>query len=169
MRRPKELQMDFRWIPGLLVTTLLFGAGCGPDDKDDGPAYEVSSGNLTGTIAGEQFAFVSGFATDLFGDGEYWIELHGSETEDPCNTFGYEDEPHVIISTSPEAKDIDLGLTNNITFAYPSGDTSENDVSTTGRLIIDEVSEESVSGGLYARFEDHEVDGHFTVPFCPDE
>ncbi len=160
-----------RTVGFLASTLLLVGVGCGPGEEDE-ESYEVSSETLTGTVAGESFTFTSGFAADLFDDGEYWVELHPSDAEDPCDPFAYEEEPHIIISTTPEPADIDLSFSNNITFAYPAEDVSENDVSTQGRLIIDKANEETVEGGLYAIFESdgksHEVDGQFTVPFCPD-
>lgn len=157
---------------GLLAGALLLvGIGCGPGDEEE-EGYEVSSSDLTGDIAGESFAVGSGFASDPFEDGEYWIELHASEVDDPCDPFAYESEPHIIISTTPEPKDVGLSLSNNITFAYPDGDSSQNDISTQGRLIIDQANEETVKGGLYAIFssdgKSHEVDGQFSVPFCAD-
>lgn len=155
--------MNHRISTAIALTTLFFAA-CGPDDEEE--SYEISSSELSGTVAGQPFTVKSGYAEDKFGDGELWIELHPTEVEDPCDPFAYESEPHIIISTTPEVKDVSLSLQNNITFAYQDGDTSQNDVATTGRLVIDVADDSKIAGGLYATMDEHEVDGQWEVPVC---
>lgn len=160
--------MTNRLMKSLALAATLLVAACGPGDDDD-ETYEVSSSALSGSIGGETFEFKSGYAEDKFDDGELWVELHMQEVEDPCDPFAYESSPHIIISTTPEPKDVSLSLQNNITFAYQDGDTSQNDIATTGRLIIDSADGETLTGGLYAIMNANEVDGQFEVPICVSE
>lgn len=148
----------------LATSVTLFGSACGGEEEEE--RHEVSTSELSGTVAGEPFTVEGGYAEDKFGDGELWVELFSEPLEDPCNTFTYPTGPSIIISTTPEEKDVDLSLQNNITFSYQEGDTSANDVSTDGRLIIESVGDTLV-GRLYATFGDHEVDGRFEVEVCP--
>ena len=148
-----------------LTICIVCSAACGPDSEGKSTTHEISQSLLAGAIAGEAFEFKSGWAADVFGDGEYWVELHGTEVEDPCASRQFPDGPFIILSVLPEPSDANLTLQHNITFAH--GD-AENDVATTGRLVIDGVAEGTLSGGLYATMREHEVDGTFSVPVCSE-
>lgn len=146
------------------LAIVMFGAACGSDEGKGADRYEVAQSALSGTIAGETFEAKSGFAADVFGDGEYWVELHASVVEDPCSRQ-FPQGPHIILRATPEPMDAPLGLQNNITFAYGE---AQNDIATTGRLIIDGVDGDRLTGGLNAVMKDSAVDGTFDVPVCAD-
>lgn len=142
---------------------VMFGTACGADDKDgDGGGFEIAQGALAGQIAGMPFETKSGFARDVFNDGEYWIELHDAEVEDPC-AMSFPDGPHIILRSDGQPMDAALSLQNNITFTYGE---AQNDIATTGRLVIDGIDGDMLSGGLYAKMDASEVDGTFSVPVC---
>lgn len=157
--------MNTNMVKGAVSLALvMFGVACGSDEGGKSGGYEVSQSALTGTIAGEAFEAKSGFAKDFFGDGEYWVELHNTEVEEPCSAQ-FPAGPHIILSVKPEPMDQALSLQNNITFAHGE---AENDIATSGRLIIDGVQGDRLTGGLIAEMGDSEVDGTFDVKVCAD-
>ncbi len=159
--------MNARTVKGAVaVTLMMFGAACGGDENKDGKGgYDIASSPLEGQIGGEAFQVKSGFAADVFGDGDYWVELHATESEDPCSRQ-FPSGPHIILTTDLQPADTALGLQNNITFTYGE---AQNDIGTTGRLVIDGVSDGRLTGGLYASMRDNEVDGTFDVVVCGNE
>ncbi len=129
------------------------------------PGDSILEQPLTGVVAGSAFVFASGFAMDLFEDGELWIELHSTPNDEPC-ARNFDAAPHIILSATGEPEDGPLGLANNITFAYDEDDGAMNDIATKGRLVIDGIQGEVLSGGLRATMGDHHVNGTFAVPVC---
>ncbi len=163
-----------QWTKWLAVGLVMFGAACGGEEEDELP--EISSQTLTGTVNGESFTAVSGTAEDVFDDGEYWISIHGAEPKDgdPCGFQAYEiGAPEIIATVPAEAGDYEVGFLGDsvgVTFAFQSDDgESENYVATSGRLIIEEIADGVVRGGLIASTEDHEADGQFEVTICDGE
>ena len=127
--------------------------------------FEISDEVLSGTVAGEPFVFTSGSAQDVFGEGELWIDLYTVEVEDPCGFAVNPDGAKIIITSDGQPSDDALSLANNITFSYGEG---QNDVATTGRLVIDGIDGDVLTGGLYAVMGDHIVNGRFEVPVCAE-
>lgn len=148
-----------------LCTLMLFTAaiGCGPDDDDKAPGVEVADQTLSGEFAGEPFEFRSGWAADIFGDGEYWIELGPAESDDPCASRTSSDRK-LLFQVPPEPMDERLSFNNNVTFSYGEG---QNDIAVSGRLIIERF-DDRVVGGLNASTTDHQVNGTFDIPVCEE-
>ena len=140
--------------------------GCSSEGGGD---HEISDQTLQGTINAADWTFVSGFADDLFGDGELWIELYAVAPAggDPCSFSAYSGEASIILSVAPDPIDVELSLSTNITFNYEDDGQTENDIGTEGRLIVDKSTDDTIGGGLYAVFESSEVDGNWEVPICP--
>lgn len=158
-----------RWFSLVMFALIPALSACGPAD-DEEEVYDVSTSPLSGTVAGESFSVASGFARPGFEEGELSIELHPVEVEDPCALSAFTDSRRMILfSIVSEPQDVELGFGTGqtVTFAYEDADGGfQNDVATTGRLMIDEVSESTLIGGLYAEMDDHVVDGQFEVPVC---
>jgi hypothetical protein len=161
-------KMNTKW---LLFLALVGTTACGgSDDKADSYAdYEISGSDLSGEINGQSWAFSSGIAED-FGDGEYWITLYSVEPmgDDPCAFDAYAfEEPSVFVVAPLEETDVELSLNDNITFYYYEDDTPTNEIVIDGRLIIEEVTDTTVSGALYGVSDDSELDGQFDAVVCP--
>jgi len=123
---------------------------------------------LAGTINGEAWSFTSG-ATDAFLSDEdgFFTTFFGSDEADVCTAFGT--GPKVLTDLPTEVGEFKLGLfRTTLTFAFDDDEGSQNDVATKGAVRIDEIDENAgtISGALQATFEEHEVDGTFTVSIC---
>lgn len=162
------MKNSVKWTVPLLV---LFSLGCGGEKDEEGSYadYEISSEPLSGVINGEAWTFVSGTAQDIFDDGELWVDLYASAPsgDDPCSisAHGFE-ETSIIMSVPAEELDRELGLSTTVTFYYEDGGEPTNEIVTEGRLIIDEVTDETMSGRLFATADGGEVDGTFSVTIC---
>lgn len=144
------------------VAALLLTA-CGGDD-DEGGGFEISSANLSGTVAGAPFVFRSGRASMPFEPGgDYSIVLTQEEDDDPCVSFGLPESAIILLRSDGTPEDEPLSLANNITFAY---DGSQNDIATRGRKVIHGIEDGVLRGGLHAIMDDHVVDGQFAIPIC---
>lgn len=148
-------RLGFGIAPFVAVLSLFAVAGCGEETIDDGP--------LAGEINGKAWTFQGGSAEDIFGDGELWISLHSSTAADPCG-FNPFDGDHVLIVRPPEPTDKGLSLSNNITIVY---DGSNNDIMTSGRLVIDTITTTTIGGGLVTSRDNHDLSGRWEVPICP--
>jgi hypothetical protein len=147
-----------RLLP-LALTAIPSLAACGGSD-------EVSEMPLSGVIDGQAWNFVAG-DTDSFlsGDDGFFASLYAEEFT-ACG-FGGPEPPLLLGRIPKEPGEYKLGLSMSMTFVPSPG---ENLVATRGRLIVHEVTDTTVSAGLYARFDgDNEVDGQFTLTVCADD
>jgi hypothetical protein len=149
------------------LTLLLTGtlAACGGGD-DDAPAYEIAETPLAGTVGGKPWTFVKGDATPMmFGDErELQIDLFPVDFE----TCGW-DTPIAseILGTFPaEVGEYELSTGLNVTFVVDH----ENYWAIDGALVIDEVTDTKIRGGLHAIAKHdpgNEIDGQFEIDICP--
>ena len=73
----------------------------------------------------------------------------------------------MAIPTQPG--DYPFSLAQNMTFVVDEGGTPSNLISTTGRIVVDEVTTDTVRGGLYGVVDGaNEVNGRFEVTICPE-
>ena len=138
--------------------------GCG-DGGGGGGGFEIAEGPLSGKFDGQDWKFASGWTDDFLSDEEdFFTTLHDVESE-ACG-FGGGSERTILLDVPREPGEYDLGLQQNVTFAV----NNENNVATTGRLVVEKVTDTEVDVGLYAVFGDDgnfEVSGHFTATICP--
>lgn len=162
-----EMKVSVRWTAPFLV---LFALGCsgGENGEESYADYDISNEALSGEINGQAWTFVSGVAQDIFGDGKLWIDLYATAPDgDPCSFSAYEvDETRIILTIPPEEFDKELSLSESITLFYDEDGESWNEIVTEGRLIVDEVTDTTLSGRLYATADGSEVDGTFSVTIC---
>ena len=150
-----------------IAITLSLTAACGSDDGDGGGA--VSDEPLAGRVGGQDWAFVRG-QTDAFLSDEqsYFAVLHAEDFE----TCGFSEPAgnHLILSIPTSPGDYDLSLSLNMTFVvYEDGDggAPNNKVATRGRIIVDEITADTISGGIHGILDgDNDVDGRFAVSIC---
>lgn len=157
-------------FPSSLIVCLaivFFLAGCGEFEVEDQP--------LQGTIDGEPWTYSAGSAEESFSNEDELRVNIFADTETPCEgALGPDDaDDRRIISTFPSTPgEYDLGFGDDeltITFTYPDdGDgPPRNMIATSGKLVIDMVTDEYVRGGLGANFDsDHQVNGNFELTRC---
>jgi hypothetical protein len=140
----------------LVVLALALGA-CGTD-------YDIADTTLAGTVGGEPWTFVAGH-TDAFlsdGDDDFFAELYPAAFT-PCS-FGAPSGNYLIVSVPKATGDYDFDLSRNMTFVV---EPSDNLVTFEGRIVVDEVTETLVRGGLHGAFNgDNEVSGRFELTVC---
>jgi len=139
---------------------------CGDEDIDELPC-EVLGGNLSGTIDGGSFDFVAGETSSFLSDDEeFFATLYGEDYE----TCGYDvpDGSHIIVSIPTTVGEYEMGAMMNGTFVYDEGGSPMNEIAFSGVVVVDEVTETTVSGALCMAVGDHEVNGEFTLDICGD-
>lgn len=154
-------------VLGLL---LLVAAGCGGGEEEE--TYTISDQVLQGNVLGQSWQFVSGYADDGFEEGEMWIHLYAVEAEggDPCAPSAYAPEERVVgLMVIPEPQETEFSFENAGTASYFEDGTIYVDILVSGRLVIEEVSADTISGAMVGSSPDSEVDGHFSVPICPQD
>lgn len=144
-------------IVGSLV---LLVAACG-----GGSSYEVSDEPLAGTVGGAAWTFEAGHTNAFLSEGEddFFAELY-AEAFTPCG-FTTPSGSHLIIAVPKEPGEYDFSLQLNMTFVVGT----DNLVATEGKVVVDEVTATTVTGGVHGIFDgDNEVDGQFTLTVCAD-
>ncbi|MBI2892730.1 MAG: hypothetical protein HYY06_04210 [Deltaproteobacteria bacterium] len=143
------------------------GGGRGDDDDDDLPIPEAT---LAGQVGAEGWELAGGYTNAFLSEGEaeFFAELYAEQLE-PCG-FETPTRPHLIASIPKEPGEYSLSLSLNATFVIEGADGPENLVATDGRIVVDEVTESSVRGGMSVSYDDdNEVEGQFEVAVCADE
>lgn len=137
---------------------------CGDEDVDELPC-EVLGTNLSGTIDGASFEFVAGETSSFLSDDEeFFATLYGEAYE----TCGYDvpDGSHIIVSIPTTPGEYELGAMMNGTFVYDDGGSPMNEIAFSGVVVVDAVTDTTVSGALCMAVGDHEVNGEFTIDIC---
>lgn len=139
--------------------------GCGGDGGGGG-SYEIAEGNLSGQIGGQSWEFASGWTDDFLSDEkDLFTVLYDVEAE-ACGFGGPDTDRSILVNVPRTPGEYELSFTRNVTLA--SG--GENNVATTGLMVVESVTDTELSVGLYAIFsgdEAFEVSGHFTATICP--
>ena len=133
------------------------------------PAEEIKSGVVDGKINGDAWTFVSGVAKkDSFRPERIRLELWDNSEADPCNVFFPTSKRNLLTSVPEAVGNYELGNETNVTFYYQSTDMgSANLIATAGRLIIDEITDDTVKGRILATYDnDNTVNGAFTLTLC---
>lgn len=130
-----------------------------------GGGHEIAATPLAGTVGGQPWTFVAGHTSAFLSDGEpdFFAELY-AEAFAPC-AFSTPPGNHLIVAVPKSPGDYDFSTSLNMTFVV--GD-SENLVTFDGRIVVDEVTDTLVRGGLAGDFDgDNDVSGQFELTICP--
>lgn len=126
---------------------------------------DISSSNLTGSVAGQPWSFKAGNTSAFLSEGEddYFATLYPTAFT-PC---GQEPSgPHIIVAIPKSPGDYDMGFDHNMTFV---GNDSTNKVAFDGRIVVDFATSTHVVGGLHGYYDGaNEVNGQFDVTVCAD-
>jgi hypothetical protein len=128
-------------------------------------SHDIDPGNLSGTVGGQIWSFQAGSTNGFLSEGQtdfYAVMYPVAYTECGTEPSG----PHIIVSVPKAAGDFNFDLSRNMTFV----DGEDNLVSIDGRIVVDSVTADHVSGGLHGTYDiDNEVDGQFDITVCPVE
>lgn len=154
------------WFLGLA----LFGCSGGDDggDGSGGDAVAIEDRPLSGTVGGEPWTLARAETNAFLSEGEpdYWTDLYASPGT-ACETSSLDSGHQLIVQAPREPGEYGLSSRRTATFVI-EGDTLDNLVATTGRVVIDEVSATTLRGGAYVRFDaDNSVNGRFEITICP--
>jgi hypothetical protein len=124
---------------------------------------DIDPGPLSGMVDGQPWSFQAG-NTDAFlseGQDAFFATLYAAPftpcTEDPS-------DPHLIVAIPKTPGDYQMDLSRNMTFV----DGDQNLVAIDGRIVVDEVTSDHVSGGLHGTYDAfNDVSGQFDVTVCP--
>ncbi len=147
-----------------LALAVVLLAACGPGG---GSSWSVTDQPLAGVIDGAAWTFAAGDTDAFLSDEEgYFASLYGEDFE-ACG-FSSPEPPFLLLSIPTEPGEYSFSLSGwNSTIVPAPG---ENLIVLTGGVIVDEITDTTISGGIYARFDgDNELDGNFTVTICADE
>lgn len=130
------------------------------DDSDT----SISTMNLEGEVGGRSWTFVSGRARPSgYSDGTYSLAFWNEDVEQPCDQFEMGSEDKLLGSFPISLGTYDLSFTKTINF----NSDLDNNVTTDGRLVITEVTEDKVYGKMVASFDDENyVNGLFELTLC---
>ena len=92
--------------------------GCG-DGGGGGSSYEIASGNLSGTINGTSWKFVSGQTDSFLSDDKGFFTTLYAEKLDACG-FASSTLDIILLNVPTAVGDYDLGLQQNVTLAHDS-------------------------------------------------
>lgn len=145
---------------------LLLLVGC--DGKLLGEDYEIATGELSGLIDGENWTFAGGETNAAMSDETSWFSAIYGMSYESCSRE-LPGGSGLILDVPMAPGEYELGPQRTVTFLF--ADSTQNRVSTTGLLVVDEVGAEAVAGGLYTIYAadaDFEVSGQFILDICAD-
>jgi len=149
----------------LFVTCCL--AACG-DGKDFTPIeYKITDQALQGKIDGKTWTFKQGGTNAFLSEKDtYFASLYMSSSASCRQAMSKNNS--LIVHIPKKKGDYDLSLSLNMTFVAKEGrDGTLNQIGTTGRLIVDDISDTKIKARIYAKAgDDYVVDGHFEVSIC---
>src|SRR5436190_17870860 len=127
-------------IAAALLTSLL--AACG---TDDGPGAIDTTQTLTGSVGGQAWTFAAGETNAFLSEGEddFFAELYPMAYTQ-CG-FSSPSGNHLIVSVPKTPGEYDMGTSRNMTFVVGE---SDNLVTFSGKIVVDEVTATSVKGAL---------------------
>ncbi len=147
----------------VLAIAMMGLVGCATDDAD---VPDLSDQMLAGEVGGQTWTFAAG-QTDAFlseGEDDFFATLYPMS----FTTCGFS-EPggnHLIVAIPKEPGEYEMSLSRNMTFVV--GD-SQNLIATQGRIVVDEVTDTTVKGGLVATYDDgNQVNGRFELTICAE-
>lgn len=131
----------------------------------DGGGFEVTDQPLQGVIGGQAWTFADGETDSFLSDEEQFFAVLFAESYDACVSLEPEG-PQLIVAIPTTPGTYEFSSMLNMTFVPSAG---ENLITGNGGVIVDEVTDTTVTGGLYGKFDDdNEVDGNFTLTICTE-
>lgn len=154
--------------PFMLASALVMSACGGGSDGASYTAADISASKPTGNIGGAawtmQAALVRREGTKLS------IDLSGSASAEQCPFLLGGDTPGILFTVPEVAGDHPLYLKSftdgqTLTMFVPP---SQNFISTSGLIVLSNLTATSVTVGIVADADTNNVNGTFTATICPD-
>ena len=153
-----------------LVMLLGLLVGCmqaeGEEMEETVELDEISEQPLQGVIGGAAWSFAGGEVnTFLSDDTEFFTTFYDVVEGEDCS-FSGGGQTDFILSIPTQVGAFPFTLVRNATFTQ----NNDNLVTTDGTVRLDSITDDEISGGVYAIFDDeNEIDGTFTVARCPSD
>ncbi len=151
------------------LSLLLVSFGCGSDEAGSFSADDIVARAPQGLMNGAPWTMTSAIVDD---DGEELsISLFPTEVA-ACDRFSSSDtEIMFIVPKLPGEYPLSfsfesLSSSRVVTFVTGPG---QNVIAADGVIVVDAVSDESVTIGLVAEAGDNSINGRFTSPVCADD
>jgi hypothetical protein len=150
----------------VLLAGLLCGGACGGSSGGGSGvnSQPIASGPLAGTIGGQPWSLASG-ETDAFlsaGSTTFFTTLY-TEAVTPCTGDGFSVTSNQLIVEVPMTPG---DYTKTVTFVVDPGGANDNLLSS-GHVVVSQVTATTVSGGIYARFDaSNIINGQFQATIC---
>jgi hypothetical protein len=154
--------MTKRLLVSLASSACLVAAGACADSP-----IEIATTPLAGTVGGMPWTFQTGETSAFLSEGEpdFFASLYASSFT-ACAAFP-PSGPHLLVSVPKQVGDYEMGLGRNMTFVDRD---SNNLITFDGRIVVDEVTATTVTGGLHATYDGgNSVDGRFQITICPED
>jgi hypothetical protein len=149
-----------------LLALAAFGAvGCGSSGGGAGTAA-IATTPLAGKIGGQAWSLGTA-ETDSFlsTSTAYFVSMY-SDTFTACSGTSSNQNNYFLPNVPTATGDYALSL-QTITATFVVGG-SQNLVATSGHLVVDSISGNTVTGGLNISYNsDNALDGQFTITICP--
>ncbi len=140
----------------------------GPSPDNDPTPYAEAS--MEGKIGGNNWSFRSGTAKENgFDAGKFSLTFTDEDSTDPCNAMIFPTR-QVLVSVAKQAGETILGTgdpMSSATFYIQSNGTSQNLITTKGKVQLTSVTDTEISGKAVIILDDGNiVNGTFTMPVC---
>lgn len=123
----------------------------------------INESVLSGEVAGRSWTFISGRARPSSFDDDYSFSFWSEDIVDPCGPHSIGSDSQLMGTFTLEEGTQMLGNLNNINFSS----NSQNNIATSGRMVITEIEADVVHGEMIATFDDENfVNGTFEITLC---
>jgi hypothetical protein len=146
----------------VLVAVLATGAagGCGTS------TVEISKTPMSGMIGGESWTLGTAETVAFLSMSDRFFINAYAETIAPCTGAGSSVTGNYLILNVPKAPG-DYALSGSLNETFFVHSNNHNNVATQGRLVVDEVTTTTVTGGGHFQFDSgNYVDGQFVAQIC---
>lgn len=150
------------WLGRCALLGIVSGCGGG-----SGNTASIDSGPLSGLIDGKAWTVKTAESNAfLSADGDdFFVDLY-AETFEPCTGSAPFDTDSLIMQIPKRVGDYAINLQRSATFYLAA--SHKNLVATSGRLVVDSVTEATVSASAAFQFDgNNTVNGHFQLSVCP--
>jgi hypothetical protein len=145
-----------------VLSTALAALGCG------GNSFDISMGTLSGKVGGQPWTLASGETDALQSAGQttFFTNMYAVAVTPCSNGFDFASN-YMILNIPMTPGDYSLSLSLNQTFVVVSGSNTNNLIATSGRIVVDQVTATSVTGGAHFQYDaNNTVNGQFTATVC---
>ena len=124
----------------------------------------IKAATMDGEVGGNAWTFIKGrVKASSFSQGKFDFDFWDEDFENECDNFTFGSAKKLIGMLPLSVGTIELNMENNITFFHDN----QNNIATSGRLVIESIENDIVRGKLIAKFdESNYTNGEFELVLC---